>query len=212
MTRYADPPVTASSEAGVEGNSRLTAATGVVLTVLLLIEGVTILNVRGMITLHTAIGLALIAPVLLKTATTGYRFARYYSGKAAYVHRGPPHPILRLIGPLVVLSSLAVLGTGVAMLAVHGNSNLWLTLHKGTFVVWIVLTGVHFLGHIRDAAADTAADLRRQPGTQARRRRAVRLVLVTLALAAGVGTAAAFTPSASSWHLPRHSDAQHGGR
>ena len=39
---------------GVEGNSRLTASTGIVLTVLLLIEGFTILDVRGYISLHTS--------------------------------------------------------------------------------------------------------------------------------------------------------------
>ena len=65
---------------GVEGNSRLTASTGLVLTVLLLIEGFTILDVRGYITLHTIIGLALIGPVALKCGTTIYRFVRYYTG------------------------------------------------------------------------------------------------------------------------------------
>src|ERR1700759_243162 len=88
---------------GVEGNSRLTASTGLVLTVLLLIEGFTILDVRGYISLHTIIGLALIGPLTVKSATTMYRFARYYSGKREYVDRGAPPLILRIIGPFVVL-------------------------------------------------------------------------------------------------------------
>src|SRR5690242_11662712 len=117
-------------EAGVEANSRLTATTGTLLTLLLLVEGFTVLDVRGYITLHTAVGLVLIGPVVLKTMSTMYRFFRYYTGRAAYVEKGPPHIILRLIGPLVVLSTLAVLGTGVALLALHGNSDTWITDRK----------------------------------------------------------------------------------
>src|SRR3954451_9813552 len=65
------------SVSGVDGNSRLTAATGMVLLVLLAVEGVTILSVRQMITLHIFVGVMLLGPVLLKSGTTMYRFARY---------------------------------------------------------------------------------------------------------------------------------------
>ena len=102
-------------DSGVEGNSRLTAATGTLLTLLLLVEGFTILDVRGYITLHAAVGLILIGPVALKTVSTMYRFGRYYTGRAAYVRKGPPNIVLRLAGPLVVLSTLAVLATGVVL-------------------------------------------------------------------------------------------------
>ncbi|TAM85337.1 MAG: hypothetical protein EPN43_11715, partial [Jatrophihabitans sp.] len=66
--------------AGVEGNSRLTAVNGMVLLVLLAVEGVTILDVRGMITLHMYLGVLLVGPVVLKCASTGYRILRYYTG------------------------------------------------------------------------------------------------------------------------------------
>lgn len=191
---------------GVEGNSRLTASTGIVLTVLLLIEGFTILDVRGYITLHTVIGLALIGPLVLKTATTFYRFARYYTGHREYVDRGAPPALLRMIGPLVVLSSFAVIGTGVALLVTHGASGTWLTLHQGSFIVWIILTGVHFLGHIYEAVVVTGRDVRRRRDDPAARRRVLRLGVVALSLVIGFGVAAAFTPSASSWHLHHHFD------
>jgi hypothetical protein len=111
------PGETSASMAGVDGNSPLTASTGIVLTVLLLVEGWTVLDVRGYITLHAFIGLVLIGPIALKCATTMYRFTRYYTGQPGYVKRGAPPVLLRLIGPLVILSSVAVLGTGVALLA-----------------------------------------------------------------------------------------------
>lgn len=195
---------TPTADVGVDGNSRLTASTGLVLTALLLIEGFTILNVRGYITLHTFIGLALIGPLALKCATTIYRFGRYYTNHAAYVRRGAPILLLRVIGPLVVLSSVAVVATGVVLLADHGRSGFWIMLHKGSFIVWIVLTGVHFLGHILEAVRDTVRDLRGSAGDPVRRHRALRLLTVAAALAVGLAIAAVFTPSAAVWQIAHH--------
>lgn len=120
-------------DVGVEGNARLTAANGIVLTLLLLVEGVTILNVRGMLTLHLLVGALLVGPVLLKTATTLYRFVRYYQGAAPYRRKGPPNALLRVLGPLVILSSLTVLGSGFGLLAVDPyHPGLMLNLHQVT--------------------------------------------------------------------------------
>jgi len=65
---------------GAEGNERLTALTGLVLLVLFAAEGVTILSVRGLLTLHFFLGMLLIGPVALKACSTIYRFVRYYAG------------------------------------------------------------------------------------------------------------------------------------
>jgi hypothetical protein len=191
--------------AGVAGNGRLTESTGTLLTLLLLVEGFTILDVRGYITLHTALGLVLIGPVALKCASTVYRFARYYTGDAAYVRKGPPHIVLRVLGPLVVLSTLAVLGTGIALLLDDGRSGTWVSLHQASFIVWIAVTGLHFLGHLQGAVVGTARDLRRAGTDPASRGRTARWLAVGAALAIGVGLAAAFTPAASSWQI-EHSD------
>jgi hypothetical protein len=186
---------------GVAANGRLTATTGTLLALLLLIEGWTLLDVRGYITLHTALGLILIGPVLLKCLSTAYRFVRYYTGAPAYVRKGPPHVVLRVIGPLVVLSTVAVLGTGVVLLADHGRSGTWLTLHQASFIAWIAVTGVHFLGHLQGAVVDTGRELRRAAADPVQRGKAVRWLAVAVSLMVGVGLAAAFTPAASSWQL-----------
>ena len=94
----------------------MTSLTGLVLLVVLAVEGFTILSVQQMIKLHIVLGLFLIGPVLWKSDTTGYRFIRYYGHHEAYVRKGPPHIVLRVLGPLVILSSLAVLGTGVGLI------------------------------------------------------------------------------------------------
>ncbi len=87
-------------DAGVEGNARLTSVVGMSLLAMLAVEGYTVLDVRGMITLHIFLGIMLVGPILLKTATTMYRFVRYYQGKPAYVRKGPPHIVLRVLGPV----------------------------------------------------------------------------------------------------------------
>jgi hypothetical protein len=182
---------------GVEGNSRLTSANGMLLLVMLAVEGVTILDVRGMLTLHIFLGIMLIPPVLLKSATTLYRFTKYYRGNQPYVRKGPPHIVLRVLGPLVVLTSLALLGTGVGLLAVTPDENsTLLTLHQASFIGWVSVTTIHVLGHIIEAARFSWADVR---SSHAPSGRPLRLITVVVVLFAGVGLAAALMPSAHSW-------------
>ena len=58
---------------GPSGNARLTAWTGLFLLVLFIAELVTLLDVRGLIGWHLSVGVLLVPPALLKTATTGWR-------------------------------------------------------------------------------------------------------------------------------------------
>ncbi|HEY6835064.1 MAG TPA: hypothetical protein VI142_01210 [Gaiellaceae bacterium] len=129
------------------GNERLTATTATVLLVLLAVEGFTILSVRQMLSVHIVVGILLIPPVVLKLASTGYRFARYYLGDAAYVGKGPPHIAMRVLAPLLVVSTLTLLGTGVALLALGPahHRGIVLGLHKASFLVWFALMSVHVL-------------------------------------------------------------------
>jgi hypothetical protein len=50
---------------GTEGNEILTSAIAVVLTVLLVAEGVTVIHMGGLISAHMFIGMVLIPPALL---------------------------------------------------------------------------------------------------------------------------------------------------
>ena len=84
---------------GVEANARLTGSTAAVLLVLLAVEGVTVIEVGKLLRLHVFVGMLLVPPVLLKTATTGYRAARYYTGSPPYVDRGLPHLVCASSGP-----------------------------------------------------------------------------------------------------------------
>jgi hypothetical protein len=191
------------ADSGALGNHRLTSATGIVLILMLAVEGYTILDVEGLITLHIVLGIMLVGPVLLKVGTTLYRFVGYYTGRPAYVRKGPPHIVLRILGPLVTISSLAVLGTGLSLLAVHNRDSWVLTAHQASFIVWVSAMTIHVLGHVREAATASWDEVRaRSP------QRRLRLAALVLALLVGVGGAVALLPSASSW-TSHHGDAGH---
>jgi len=134
---------------GGDGNERLTAATAVVLIVLLAALGVTILSIGQLVWWHVLIGMLLIPPVLLKLGSTGWRFMRFYTGAREYTRRGPPLLPLRLMAPLVVASTLAVFATGVALLAVGPQAGFVVGLHKASFIVWLAVTAMHVLAHLR---------------------------------------------------------------
>jgi len=133
--------------AGVLGNERLTAMTGVLLLIGFAIEGATVLEVQRLLLVHVIVGALLIGPVLLKIVSTGYRTARYYTGSLPYVRKGPPAPVLRVLGPLVILTSLAVLGTGIVLGVVGPGNAQWMFLHKASFILWFGVMTIHVLNY-----------------------------------------------------------------
>ncbi|HET9168932.1 MAG TPA: hypothetical protein VFN97_05825 [Actinospica sp.] len=188
---------------GPEGNERLTALTGTALLLLFAAEGVTLLALGRLLYWHYVIGFLLIGPVCLKIAATVYRFSRYYTRNEPYVRKGPPHPILRIIGPFIVLSTIAVLGTG-ALLAVDRTSPSLLGfpllfLHKLSFVGWAALMTVHVLAYLPRLPRLLAADA--APGRAARAvgGRGLRYALLVLALGAGAILAVWGGHLAASW-------------
>jgi cytochrome c biogenesis protein CcdA len=95
----------------------------------------------------------LVPPVLLKVGSTLWRFARYYGGAPEYRRKGPPPPLLRLLSPVVIVLTVAVFGTGVALMLgpLSWRSEL-LLLHKASFIAWLAVMSLHVLGHLLDTA------------------------------------------------------------
>ena len=183
---------------GPTGNSRLTATTGVVLLALLAIEGITLLALGSLLSVHVFVGMLLIAPIALKLASTGYRFLRYYAGSAVYRAAGPPATLMRMLGPVVIASTVALFGSGVAMLAL-GPADRWVVgVHKASFVVWLGATAAHVLGHVFHVPDLAAADFR---GPRARRHGSLlRRGIVAATLVAGLVLALATLQYAAPWH------------
>ncbi|NHA67494.1 hypothetical protein [Phycicoccus flavus] len=199
-------PVLARS-GGPAGNVVLTAWTGLVLLVLFVAELLTLVDVRGLISWHVAIGALLVPPALMKTASTGWRFARYYLRHEPYVAAGPPPTLLRWLGPLVVTSTLGLLASGILLVllgeetgrqtvvSVLGQRVDWVTVHQAFFAVWCVATGLHLLGRIVPALRHTLSRF----GARAVPGRAGRVGALALAAVAAVVVAVLLVQADGSW-------------
>ena len=189
----------APDASGVEGNARFTGLLAVVLLVLLALEGVTIPFIGSLLTPHVFIGVLLIPPVLYKIGSTTWRFVKYYTGDPRYQRKGPPVLALRVLGPVVVVLTLAVIGSGVGLVLLPRSQRaLMLTAHQASFVLWFGAMTIHVLGHVVDTAKlaplDWFARTRRQVRGASARQWAVASSLVL-----GVIAAIAVTPYAANW-------------
>jgi hypothetical protein len=135
-------------QADPRGNERLTAMTGAVLLVLFIAECLTLLSMGNLLTLHVFLGMLLIGPVGLKTGSTLWRFTRYYTGSAPYVRKGPPALLQRALGPLVILTTAAVLGSGVALAVADPGNGPWLQIHRLSFFIWLAVFIIHLASYV----------------------------------------------------------------
>jgi hypothetical protein len=215
QSQRVDSPAAAASvrrllAGGTTGNGLLTDVAGAVLIVLLAVIGVTIVRIGSLLSVHLFVGMLLIGPLALKLASTGYRFARYYTGNPRYRRKGPPLTPLRLLAPFVVVSTLVVMASGVALLlAGPGSRGALLPVHKVSFFVWIAFTAVHVLAHL----PDTWRGLKVEYGTGPRRPgevvagRSGRTLSLAGALVLGTVIAVLFVPQFTPWlhaHFHHH--------
>ena len=177
--------------------------TGLAATVLFLLfaaEGVTVLRVHSLLTPHVVIGMIMVPVVMVKMGSTFWRFLRYYTGDPTYRRKGPPPAFLRLLGPFVVVLTVAVLATGIALLYVPGaDRSQWLFLHKATFILWLAAMALHVLGHLLETANLTWSDLSRRSRRQVQGAGA-REWLVVSALVLGILLAISVAPRVQGWH------------
>ncbi|HEV3266943.1 MAG TPA: hypothetical protein VGZ68_00920 [Acidimicrobiales bacterium] len=184
---------------GVEANERLTATTALILLILLAVEGVTVLQVRPLLTMHVFVGMLLVPPVLVKLSSTLWRFAKYYLGAPDYREKGPPPTALRVLGPFVALLTIVMFASGIVLLL--GPANLrgqMLTIHKVSFFLWFVFMTVHVLGHLGDTARLATRDWTSRARSVVAGSRTRQVVLVA-SLAVGLLLAFVTIPHVGSW-------------
>lgn len=189
-----------------DGNERLTSSVGLILIVLSAAEILTLLVGLGMtLHLHVILGLALLPPIAVKLASTGWRFVRYYTRNDAYLVKGAPELVMRLLAPLLVVSTVVLFGSGVAMGVLHGHAlQIARRLHGPSAVVWMIVLGIHVLVYtpraLRAVAGDvTATSRRRVAGAK------LRTYVVAAALVCGAVVGLATLPVQHQWlHLSSH--------
>jgi len=198
----AQPAVSAQRSGGAEGNERLTAMTGAVLLILLAVECYTILRIGRLLTLHVFLGMLLLGPVTLKATSVLYRFVRYYTGSAPYRRKGPPALPLRLIGPVIMLLTACVFGSGI-MLAVTGPSygppSGWLVVHRISFIAWAFFIVIHVAAHLPRLPGLLAAEARGARAMEVLGARSTRLALLIASLLAGLVLALLTVHLAGNW-------------
>ena len=200
--------------AGPAGNAQLTAWTGLLLLALAVVELVTLLDVRGLLSWHVVVGILLAAVAALKIVSTGWRFVRYYGRNRPYRQAGPPPMLLRILGPLVILGTVAVLTTGLWLIAVGPDSGRTtlvtvlgqridlLSLHQASFIVFAVAAGLHVLARFVPAVVLATERGHRDDGRL--RGRGPRIAVLVAALAAGALAAALILPAAAPWQNEQH--------
>jgi hypothetical protein len=214
-TRRTDPVLPRSG--GPAGNAGLTAWTGLLLLVLFTAELLTLIDIRQLISWHVVIGTLLIPPALLKTGTTGWRIIGYYTRRRPYRDAGPPPMLLRILGPLVVIGTLAVLGTGLLLILLGPDTSRRtfldllgqridaVTLHQVAFVVWAVVTGLHTLARLIPALRLTVVP---NPAGEPVPGRGRRIAALTATVTVAALTATLVLSAAGAWRT--QPERQHG--
>src|SRR3954463_2243117 len=87
------------------------ALTGAVLLVLIVVELMTTAYLRAGLSAHVFVGVVLSGPLAVKIGSTFSRFLRYSTRSPAFVRRGPPRLALRVLAPLLIATTLVVIGS-----------------------------------------------------------------------------------------------------
>ena len=67
---------------------------------------------------------------------------------------------MRSLAPLLVLATVILFGSGVAMGILHGHAlQIARRLHGPTSVIWLVLIGIHVLVYLKRALAGSLEEL-----------------------------------------------------
>jgi len=184
----------------VVGNERMTALTGAVLLVLILVELVSAVILHTLLSIHVIVGVLLAGPLIVKLSSTGWRFLRYYTGSPAYVRRGPPHLALRVMAPLLIATTLVVIGSGIGLVVTGPqNAGPLLPLQRFSVLDWLPLFALHVFAHTWRVPRLVADDWSEPSDKSNASGRGRRLAVNLGALLAGTIAAILLFPGAAPW-------------
>jgi hypothetical protein len=187
-------------QSAVVGNERMTALAGAVLLVLILVELVSAAILRTLLSIHVFVGVLLAGPLVVKLGSTFWRFLRYYTGSSAFVRRGPPHLALRVMAPLLIATTLVVIGSGIGLVVTDPHSaGPLLPLHGFSVLVWLPLIALHGFAHFRSVPRLVTDDWNSPSSKNLATGRGRRLGMNLGALVAGAVAAILLFPGAAPW-------------
>jgi succinate dehydrogenase hydrophobic anchor subunit len=177
----------------VLGNLRLTAITGLVLVLLLALVYGTGAFFGDLRAAHFFTGFLIVPPILIKLSSTGWRFVNYYAGSVRYRAAGPPWLLPRILGALLVPTTIVAIASGVILWIQGTQRGPWSTIHTDSIIVLLCLAGVHLVVHGRRALSAVEADLENRAYFR-------RWLVAGLSVVAGVALAAAMALVEPTWH------------
>ena len=149
---------------------------------------------------HVFVGVSLSGPLVVKLGSTGNRFLRYYTGSPAFVRRGPPRLVLRVLAPLLIATTLVVIGSGIGLMVTGPRSaGLLLPLHGISVLVWLPLIAIHVFAYLWRVPRLVANDWSKQAGRSLVPGRGRRLGVNLGALLLGAIAAVLLLPGATPW-------------
>lgn len=150
---------------------------------------------RALLPIHVFVGILFLGPLAVMIGSTGYRFLSYYMGSPAFAVRGKPVLGLRLIAPLLLVTTFLVVASGLALLVTGPRL---LVVHVFSAIAWLPLIAIHALAHERRVprliADDWTWDRPAPPSGRVRR-----LVVSLAALTVGTLGAILSLPVATSF-------------
>ena len=99
----------------------------------------------------------------------------------------------------MVFTTLALFGTGVALLVAVPPSNTLKFAHKLSFIAWVALMTLHVLGHVLEVPALALPDWRIGPPEARLAGAGVRMMALGLAILAGTVLALLTYSAAGPW-------------
>src|SRR6266436_6233606 len=187
-------------QSAVVGNERMTALAGVVLLVLILVELVSAAILRTLLSVHVFVGVLLAGPLVVKLGSTFSRFLRYYTKSPAFVRKGPPRLPLRVLAPLLIATTLVVIGSGIGLVVTGpAQAGPLLPLHGFSVLVWLPLIAIHVFAHIWRVPHLVADDWSNPSGESNASGRVSRFGMNLGAVLAGAVAAILLFPGAVPW-------------
>ena len=187
-------------QSAVVGNERLTALAGAVLLMLIVVELMTTAYLRAGLSAHVFVGVVLSGPLAVKIGSTFYRFLRYYTRSPAFVRRGPPRLALRVLAPLLIATTLVVIGSGIGLVVTGPrHAGPLLPLHGFSVLVWLPLIAIHVFAYIWRVPRLVANDWSKSSGRSLAPGRGRRIGVNLGALLLGAIAAVLLLPGATPW-------------
>jgi hypothetical protein len=192
-------PENGAARSAVVDNERLTTLTGTLLLVLIVAELVITATIHTLLSAHVFVGVLLAGPLVVKLGSTGYRFLGYYAGSPAFVRKGPPRLALRVLAPLLVATTLVLIGSGIGLLVTGpAQPGPLLAAHNISALIWLPMIAIHTVAYIWRVPRSLADDWS-TPATEPAPGRGRRLGVNLGALLGGVLAAVLVLPGAAPW-------------